>query len=366
MTFGIFRTFACVAATFLLPAIPVSMLIVRVHPRLRRLLVCGVVYGAACFLAVFAVTLAVNPEIMLAPWEPRDSGIGGAVLQIVVGVALAILVFVAGFSAAFAIGAAIERFLGKHTVEQTGRVCWSCGYNLGAANITVCPECGGGFDPTAACSAKSHRLLALLLRGRTVLLVLSLIGAVAPAAFQIVAFAVPAARFLRACPKGATLQQAGMMGNYVWRPDRSGAYRSVIMPIQYGWWIPDAGAQTMGIAVQFLPRSMGDEPTMFISRACLVDFAVPAGAVIAGPVPKFQLAEPGTVRVRTRLSREQALRICQSGEVPAGLMEALRMKAGLAGWAVADAAVVPATDTKEVDPLPWFPGTRPAAADAVP
>jgi hypothetical protein len=113
--------------------------------------------------------------------------------------------------------------------------------------------------------------------------------------------------------------------------------------------------------VQFVPQAAGDDAAMFVSRACLVESGVPAGAGVSRPAQRTIELGAGTLRVRARLSREQAESVVANGKVPAALVEAVRQRAELENWSEADARSRPVKSTANVDAEKFFPGTKPAA-----
>lgn len=361
-TFGMIRVALTLAVLFVLPAVPVGMLLARVHPRIGRLLACGALYGAACLPGILAVIVACNPQSLIIVFEPRPQGAIGAVVSVAFFTALGMGVCAAVLTCVFALALAIERFIGKRVIEQTGLICWSCGYNLGSATIPVCPECGEAFDPHARPRAASNRILASLVRLRWGLAALALLVAVGPVVNVLLGHTIPSAQFMLALPAGARLEQAGMMGNYYFRSGASGTSPRTLMPIMYGWWIPDPDSPTTGLAVQYVPQAQGNETSMYITRAFLHDFTVPAGAVIAGPAPKDEMLAPGTARIVARLSRAQAASIIESRSLPPGLAEAIRREAQSQSWAPVDPMVTPAAKQVVVDAAPFFAPDRPHPA----
>jgi hypothetical protein len=340
---------ACVLGGFLVPAILFSMLIIRVHGHYGRLMLCAVIYAPFCVLGIFAVIIAINPQMLVVnPTDPAQSmgiwmaaimglGVGGAVLTFAVACA-----FTAGFL--------IEHFAGRRIIRQTGSICWSCGYDLGVKGAGVCPECGRAFDLALRIPARSQRFLGRLVRARRVLLIAALALLVVPIAYEFATYAAPAIRFLNGRPIGVEVKPTTMVNTWVYRHS-GGNFSRGVSPLGDGWWLPDPGSVAAGTVVQFLPDARAGEPSMFVTRASMHDFA--ATTTVNGiPVHSFMLA-PGSPRVVARLNRDQAAQVIAGHAVPQGLLDKLRERADALNWI--DAGYPQGSKPEEsVDPAPFF------------
>jgi hypothetical protein len=317
------------------------MLVTRVHPRIGRLLLVSLCYTPGCFAGIFTVVYFNHPEIMLRAAQAGSPVPGVLMIAGVVGVYG--LVLVGLFMGLFAAVYGLERWLGRTTLQQTGLICWACGYNLGAPSITVCPECGRAFDPSRPPRVASLAFLQALTHRARLLLAVTVVTAIGLCVYVLATNTVPCFRFLSACPATGQLQWV-MVSNWVTRG--SGTTTTFVHPLDTGWWLPDPDAGSSGFSVQLLPGAHADEPTMFISRACRLAMSP------VGP-PGAELVSIGSINVHARLSRSQAAEVIAAHRVPQSLLDAIRREAEDASWKEAPYSTPP-TGEKRVDPAPYF------------
>ncbi len=323
-SFNSWQMSAIAVALFALPAVVSGLIVSRVHPRLGRMLLLALCYSPTCMLGLFSTIVAKHPEIMLMPWQMGSaaSSIAGGTAMFVGVVGVYVLVASGLLMGLFVTVHWLERWLGRTSLQQTGLICWSCGYNLGAPSITVCPECGRAFDPAADPQIAALTIVrGLSRRGRTLLLLACAAGA-GLWMHTLATHTIPCAQFLWACPTAGKLDQ--VISSHVY--SRGGTdWRDFAQPISLGWWLSDEGSETVGISVQFLPESRDEEGRVFVGRACRV-------AMGSGAVPDPRWICPGTTSVFAKLTPKQADEMIAQGAVPSSLLKAIKSAAETAGW----------------------------------
>lgn len=345
MSFGSVIAFLLVVTlVFILPAAAFAMLINRVHPHFGRSLLYGVIYGPCGFVGILSVILTRNPGWPLALAGGSEHALG-TTFAAAMGVCFGFAVVVGASVGTFALGFLIERTFGRRVLIQTGSICWFCGYNLGVWGPGTCPECGKPFDPAGPHRAISPKLLARLTKLRGPAIAIFLLIALAPIAFDLAIYSLPAIRFLRARPADIPLKNADMVGTWTFRKATFGG-TNYIRPISDGWWIEDSNDPTTGVILQFFPNSRGDEPRIVASRAHLRD---------SGSIPQSQRwASGGPFRVFANLSPAQAEHIIQMRSVPPDLIRAIRERAAALDWQPgAPSSSRPPNGA--VDPTPYLP-----------
>lgn len=150
-------SFASLAVLFLGP-LGMGALFVLVLPfRTQRWL--PVLSAAGCFwIAQFVgVCLGLLVSSALSGTQPLSDVfafkfLGGLLVAVAMALAIA-----AGFATA---SLAMIRFALFRTVEQSGLLCWRCGYDTASERVVNCPECGTAVDPTAFRWNWLHRVVA--------------------------------------------------------------------------------------------------------------------------------------------------------------------------------------------------------------
>jgi hypothetical protein len=310
----------------LLPAVLVAFVLTRRTQR-RGLLVLTMTVEMATFALVGFVLGALDfrSPAQLNPHELLDWDV------------LILTAMAAAFGALCGLGAwAVSRQWLYVIDEQTGTLCWRCGYDSGSTAIGVCPECAAPAAPErfrlAGFIAGFDRLAR---HGRAWLIVL-VVGAAAWAGYRVATGVLPIYRFYaafagRATPPGP----GGSPSCWLYVPPGK-------MPS--GMWdgaaacVPFADDPANGLLIAYWPagpRNGSGPVRMRVQYAQMpVPIPMPAGA------PPVSYPDEGSTRIYADLDGEQARRVIAAKSVPAGLEQALRARAAELNWSVPPGAVV--------------------------
>jgi hypothetical protein len=215
-------------------------------------------------------------------------------------------------------------------VEQTGTLCWRCGYDRGSGGIAVCPECGTPVEPAVMRGAGWVRLFDSLAKQGRVALALLVSGLLVWSGQQVFGRILPTVRFYEAF-RETSVPPVAASAPWCWLYVPPGKNPS-------GLWdgaaacVPFEEDPTHGLVVAYWPTGPGNCRTgvrMRIQYAQMPQaVAVPAGV---GPIA---YPDEGSTRVYADLRAEQARAIVETGRVPPKLAESLRRRAAEVNWNV--------------------------------
>jgi len=311
-----------------------AWLIARIFQRFGRALLCGLVQGIGCHLGVLASYVSRNPNELVAWFVPTSPGTGYMLPAIAIGGAILMLPTALII---FGIALLVVRTLGSRVVIQTGTLCWSCGYDLGVVGLGQCPECGASFLPNAPPRIPFARATQAAVRRGWLLLSLSLVLAIMPIGWVVVAYIAPSIRFSRAARPPAEPRESFIP----YCLDFSSPRGHFASTSNAGWWIPDAPGSTNGFAVQFLPHPESNEPMLYVSRAFVSTLYSPAGTL-----------DSGTPRINCLLREGLARQVIAAGTLPPDLLDAIRNESVKQGWSPTTFSGV--FNDHTVDPAPFF------------
>jgi hypothetical protein len=318
---------------FALPSVFAAMLVRRASAKGTLSFACGLLYAASCGFAASCTLVGLNPQLMAS-----KGGFGSAVsmeidplLPMLFGVAITVCVL-----AVFLAGAGSSRLLGRRAVVQAGRLCWSCGYDLGPGPHSRCPECG--YDIAAPARYWWLKVFECMRRlGAPGAVVALLLAAVLPV-HALVTSLIPEKRFVDGCPGQAVRRLA-----VVWPADIMADIEH--MPSQIVWMFPDPAPSVQGVAVFYRAHALTGKPRMYVSLA----EELPEGMGMVGL---------GNVCVRASLSDASAERVLSTKALPAALVQALHERGQSVGWAPLAPAtamsVTPPARTIDIDGDPFF------------
>lgn len=310
-------------ALFLIPLVVPTVLIAAVVARrvarMRTVLGFGVTMMAGFILAAGIVsTLHFSTPVQV----PRALDLSWSML--VVAAAALVYGVLAGW-----FGWWVSRAVLPHVVEQTGTLCWGCGYDRGPGPISVCPECARPAEPDRRAgprwTAAFDRLAA---RARTVTTLL-LIAFAAWSGWQIFTRILPVQRFYAAF-RETSVPEPSSQSPWCWLYVPPGAMPS-------GVWdgaaacVPFADDPGRGVIVAYWPggprNAGGGGVRMRVQYA-----QMPQPVVLPAGVPPVAYPDEGSTRVYADLDARQARMVVAAGRVPPGLVEALRARAAEVGW----------------------------------
>lgn len=226
--------------------------------------------------------------------------------------------------------------------EQSGSLCWRCGYDLGAASISVCPECGTQAAPAHFRLARPIRLFDRLARRGRVFLIMLAVSAGAWCTSRVFTRVIPTYQFYSAFGGWG---QPGDPG-HTWLYVPSGRTPS-------GLWdgaaacLPFDDDPSRGLIVAYWPGGPPGAPRGIRMRIQYVQMPQPA-AMPAG-APPVCYPDEGSVRIYADLNAEQARRVVRENRVPPELAAALRNRATEQAW------TMPAGGPVGLRPVPESP-----------
>lgn len=233
---------------------------------------------------------------------------------------IGLAIFVPGYILIAVILRLIYRFLLVRTIEHTDGLCAWCGYTLGSASITRCPECGRNAAPPRFRSHLFITGIQKLARCWPLVALLALIALAFNVTSPILNKTIPSARFYNAFPGGLRMARYNP-NSYIW-PDLPSV------------WIPHPTMRDRGIRITYEPATRGRPVHMSIDITGTPDtgYSYGAGHVI------------------TDLSDSQSAHVIAHG-LPDALIQALYAKADEIAWTPTSVA----RGAWEVDPSPYFP-----------
>jgi hypothetical protein len=225
-------------------------------------------------------------------------------------------------------------------VEQDGTLCPRCGYRLGSAAITTCPECGTPADAPVLAFVRLHRASGWLQRRASLLAALLGAAMLVPLAIALHYRTLPAARFLAAFPRTENTGRGIMM----LRNQPSGWHDSSCMTA----WVPLAGNPTRALIILYIPDRRSPLPPMRLAVA-----ATPVPPLAANMSPQINYGSP---EIGCDLPRELAERIIREG-LPPALIQALAAEANRTNWkptSLPNGLFTASPQTYWIDPSPSF------------
>lgn len=233
---------------------------------------------------------------------------------------IGIAIFVPSYILIAVILRLIYRFLLVRTIEHTDGLCAWCGYTLGSASITRCPECGRNAHPPRF---RSHFFVTGILKLARYWLpvaLLALITLAFVASSPIVRKTIPSARFYHAFPGGLRMARYNP-NSYIW-PDLPSV------------WIPHPSLDDRGLRITYEPATPGRPVHMSIE-------------VNGTPATGYSY---GAGHVITDLNAAQSAHVIARG-LPDALIKALYAKADEIAWTPTSVA----RGAWEVDATPFIP-----------
>jgi hypothetical protein len=228
-------------------------------------------------------------------------------------------------------------------IEQDGSRCPRCGYQLGSALISLCPECGAGADPLGTVFGRAHALGSWVQRRARVMAAILVGALLVQLGVTLQRRTLPARRFFDAFPLQEDLGPGSMIPN----PPTVGWYDSSCLVS----WVPDPGESARAIVILYVADAHCPLPAM---RLVVAAPPPPNPSPSAGPPLDF-----GSPPIACELSRDMAESFIRQG-IPAELLRALSDEATSANWAPSatpNGVFFATPQTHWVDAARFFPGS---------
>jgi hypothetical protein len=312
----------------------IPLLLARVTPRMRWVLLAAIATNLGIFCASFARSMVGRVGFGADPSVPMVHSPQFIAFFVTSAIAAAVAIAVWW----------LYRWLRFVPVEQRedGSLCIACGYEMGAAD--PCPECG---TTRADARPRGRRLDAawrwIQRAARPVLVVIVLFGA-GYAAWRVAVDYLPTRRFVERFDTGGSAAYA-----YV---DSDQIHLHTPLPNSIGHTINLNDGTGRMILVSFHPRPPEGLAAMQV-RVCAPATHPPGWPVDAQRMTDWGM--PGTVVAD--LNREQAERVIREG-LPRGLVEAIVAKADEVGWKAGGGINNMGGQRFEVDAGPHFETER--------
>lgn len=303
---------AQIAVVFLLPLVFIVIFATRCQ-RTRPVFLTGLVFGFSFWLSCIVAQQLAQPTVSGATL------LGG--LWVGFLVAAGSVGLITGLTAL--VLRWLVRFMLVIYIEQTGGLCWRCGYPTDPASQSRCSECGQslGADPARP---RFMVLMARVRRWARPTLVVLLLMFFGVAATVIARRGYSIHRFQSAFPADDAHRPGGFI-------QVAGPEDKTIQLWTAGAWAPFPASTSLGLIASYLPE---DKPGLPAMQLRLTSRPAPNTFIAVSP------------EVFCSLDRAQADFIIRQG-LPAGLVEAMQVSGTPANGAF--------IERTEIDPTPYFP-----------